>query len=99
MDVKIYIISDAIFSIVGTRLRLPTETLLKGMQAGMQLELYCEWLGQACHQIWVGSPFLPRLPKRLVKLEFPLQRYSLAVKTQKRLSTEHKMQKLKISLQ
>jgi len=44
----------AIVSIVGTRLRLPTETLLKGMQAGMQLELYCEWLGQARHQMWVG---------------------------------------------
>jgi len=28
--------------------------LLKGMQAGMQLELYYEWLGQARHQMWLG---------------------------------------------
>jgi len=28
------------FSIVDTRIRLPTETLLKGMQAGMQPEFY-----------------------------------------------------------
>jgi len=43
MNVRIYLITNAIVSIVDTRLRLPTETLLKGMQ----LELYYEWLGQA----------------------------------------------------
>jgi len=46
MNVRICLNTDVIFSIVDTRLRLPTETLLKGMQAGMQLELYYEWLGQ-----------------------------------------------------
>jgi len=40
MNVRIYLITGAIVSIVDTRLRLPTETLLKGMQAGMPLELY-----------------------------------------------------------
>ena len=38
MIVRIYLITDAIVSIVDTRLRLQTEILLKGMQAGMQLE-------------------------------------------------------------
>jgi len=32
MNVRIYLINDAIVSIVDTRLRLPTEILLKGMQ-------------------------------------------------------------------
>jgi len=50
MNVRIYLITDAIVSIVDTRICLPTETLLKGMQAGMQLELYYE----ARHQMWVG---------------------------------------------
>jgi len=35
MNVRIYLITDAIVSIVHTRIRLPTETLLKEMQAGM----------------------------------------------------------------
>jgi len=35
-------------------LGLPTEALLKVKQAGMQLEFYYEWLGQAHHQVWVG---------------------------------------------
>jgi len=42
MNVRIYLITDAIVSIADTRLRLPTETLLKGMQARIQLELYYE---------------------------------------------------------
>jgi len=42
INVRIYLITGAIVSIVDTRLRLPTQTLLKGMQAGMQLELYNE---------------------------------------------------------
>jgi len=54
MNVRIYLITDAIVSIIDTRIRLPTETLLRGMQAGMQLELYYEWLGQAHHQMRVG---------------------------------------------
>jgi len=37
MNDRIYLITDAIVSIVDTRLRLPTETLLKGMKEGMQL--------------------------------------------------------------
>jgi len=41
--------TDVIVSVVDTRLRLPTEALLKGIQAGMQLEIYYEWLGQARH--------------------------------------------------
>jgi len=48
MNVTIYLITDVIVLIVDTRLRLPTETLLKGMQAGMQLEHYHECLDQAC---------------------------------------------------
>jgi len=36
MNVKIYLITNVV-SIVDTRLRLPTETLLKGMQTGIQL--------------------------------------------------------------
>ena len=54
MNVRIYLFTDAIVSIVATRLRLPTETLLKGMQVGMQLELYYGWLGQARHYLWMG---------------------------------------------
>jgi len=46
MNVRIYLITDAIVFIVDTRLRPPTEILLKGMQAGMQLEFYYEYLGQ-----------------------------------------------------
>jgi len=49
MNIRRDLITDAVVSIVDTRLRPPTETLLKGMQVGMQLELYCEWLGQVCH--------------------------------------------------
>jgi len=49
MNVRIYLISDAIVSIVDKRLRLPPEILLRGMQAGMQLEFYYEYLGQARH--------------------------------------------------
>jgi len=40
MNVRVYSITDAITPIVDTILHLPTEKLLKGMQAGMQLELY-----------------------------------------------------------
>jgi len=40
MNVKIHLITDAIAPIVDTRLRLSTEIFLKGMQAGLQLELY-----------------------------------------------------------
>jgi len=54
MNVRIYLIADAIVSIVDTRLRLPTETLLKGMQAGMQLERHYEWLSQSRHQMSGG---------------------------------------------
>jgi len=43
MNIGIYLITDAIVSIVDERLRLPAETLLKGMQ----LEHYYEWLGHA----------------------------------------------------
>jgi len=64
MNVRIHLIIDAIVSIVDTRLRLQTETLLKGKQAGMQLELYCEYLGQARHQMLVASPLLPGLPEQ-----------------------------------
>jgi len=51
IDVGIYLItdSDAIVSIVDMRLRLPTQTLLRGMQARMQLEIRYEQLGQARH--------------------------------------------------
>ena len=60
MNGKIYLTTDAIVSIVDRRLRLPTETLLKGMQAGAQVELYYEWLGQARHQMWVGNATFAR---------------------------------------
>ena len=45
VNFRICLITDAIISTVDTRLRLPDETLLKGMQVGMQLEPYYEWLG------------------------------------------------------
>jgi len=54
MNVRIYLFTDAIISIVDKRFRQPTETLLKGIQTGMQLEIYYEWLGQVRHQMWVG---------------------------------------------
>jgi len=64
MNVRVYFITDAIVSIVDTRLRLPTEALLKRMQAEMQLELCYEWLGQARHQMWVSLTIFPGLPKQ-----------------------------------
>jgi len=54
MNVRIYLITDAIVSIVDTIIRLPTETLLNGVQAGLQLEHYYERLSQARYQMWVG---------------------------------------------
>jgi len=49
-SVRIYLINDAIVSIVDTPLRLPSKILL----TGMQLHLCYEWLGQTRHQMWVG---------------------------------------------
>jgi len=79
MNVSIYLITDAIVSIVDTRFRLPTEILLKGMQAGMQLEFYYEYLGQAHHQMWVSLATFARTTytapnnfEALVKFKFPL---------------------------
>jgi len=46
MNVRVCLITSAIVPIINTILRLPTEKLLKGMQAGMQLELYYECLDQ-----------------------------------------------------
>ena len=81
MKVRIYLITDAIVSIVSTRLCLPTETLLKKLQTGMQLELYYEWLGQTLHLMWVGLATIARTTwttlnnlKALLKFEFSLQR-------------------------
>jgi len=51
MNVRLYLITDSFVSLVDTRIRLSTETLLKGMQ----LELYYKCLGKARHQI-VGGP-------------------------------------------
>jgi len=80
MNVRIYLITDAIVSIADTRLRLPTETLLKGMQARIQLELYYEWSGHARHQMWVGldtfastTKTTPNNFEALVKFEFPFR--------------------------
>jgi len=39
-ECQVILITATIVSIVDTRLRLPTEKLMKGMRAGMQLELY-----------------------------------------------------------
>jgi len=72
MNVRIYLIPVAIVSIVDTRLHLPTETLLKGIQEGIQLELYYEWLGQARHQMLVGFATLPRLSKQHLIVLRPL---------------------------
>ena len=76
----IFMITDAIISIVDTILRLPTEILLKRMQAGMQLEFYYEYFGQARHQMWVSlSTFAmatyttPNNFEAFVKFKFPLQ--------------------------
>jgi len=54
MNVGIYLITDVIVSSVDRRFPLPNETLLKGKQAQMQLELYYKWLGKARHQMWIG---------------------------------------------
>jgi len=53
---KVKVCDLAIVSVVNTRLHLPNEILLKGMQAGMHLELYYKLfgLGQAHHQMWLG---------------------------------------------
>jgi len=56
MNVNIHLITDVFISIVDTRLRLPTATLLKGMQR----ELYYQLLGQARHQMWVGHATFAR---------------------------------------
>jgi len=56
MNVRIYLINDAIVSFVDTRLRLRTEILLKAMQ----LSLCYEWLGQTRHQMWVGLATVAR---------------------------------------
>jgi len=53
MNVRMCLITGAIVSIVDTRLRPPTETLLKRIQAGMHLELYYVCLVQARPQVWV----------------------------------------------
>jgi len=49
------------------RLRLPTATHLKGMQAGMQLELCYELLCQARNQMWVGHATFARTTQRVAK--------------------------------
>ena len=59
MNIRIYLINDAIVSIVDTRLRLPTEIFLRGMQQEYNFNYY-EWLGQARHQMWVGLATVAR---------------------------------------
>jgi len=49
-----YIKSLMLFSRRHETFRLPHETLLKGVQAGIQRKLYYELLGQDRHQTWVG---------------------------------------------
>jgi len=75
-----FLITDAIVSIGDTRLHLPTEILLKAMQAGMQLEFYYEYLDQARHQMWVSLATFamatytkPDNFETFVKLKFSLQ--------------------------
>jgi len=46
MNVRIYFITDAIVSIVDKTIRLPTEILLKEMQAEMRLQLYYKCLAE-----------------------------------------------------
>jgi len=64
VNVRIYLITDAIVSIVDTRLRLPTETLLKGMQQECNFKLITHgWARHATRCGW-ASPLLPGLPKQ-----------------------------------
>jgi len=37
------------------------------MQGGMQLKFYYELLGQALHQMCVGHPILPGLPRSVAR--------------------------------
>jgi len=73
MNVRIYLITDAVVSIVDTRLHLPTETLLTGMQAVLQLENFITniWARLAARCGW-ASPLLPGLPKQHLKTLRPL---------------------------
>jgi len=80
MNVRIYLITDAIVSIVDTRRRLPTELLLKRMKARMQVEFYYKYLDQARHQMWVSLATFARATyttsdnfEALVKFKFLLQ--------------------------
>ena len=75
MNVRICLITDVIVLIVYTRLRLPPETLLKGMQVGMQLWLNFitnVWARLATRYGW-ASPLLPGLPKQHLLTLRPLR--------------------------
>jgi len=64
MNVRICLITDAIVSTVDTRLRLPIETLLKGMQQEYNLNFIANgWARLATRCGW-ASPLLPGLPKQ-----------------------------------
>jgi len=61
MNDRIYLITDAIVSIVDTRLRLPTETLLKGMKECNFNFITNVWVRLATRCGW-ASPLIPGPP-------------------------------------
>jgi len=82
---------------VGLRAAHRLHPPLVGPEQKCNFNFITKWLGQARHQMWVGlatfagiTQTAPSNFQALVNFEFPLQRWSLAVKPQQRLSTEHK---------
>jgi len=70
VNVKIYLITEVFVSIVDTRLRLPTATLLKRKECRQECNLNfiitnC-WVRLATRCGW-ATPLLPGLPRRVAK--------------------------------
>jgi len=60
MNVRIYLITGASISIVDTRLRLPTETLLRGMQQKCNFNYIANGWVRLAMRCWWASPLLPQ---------------------------------------
>jgi len=60
MNVRIYLITDAIISIADARLRLPTETLLKGMQRKCNFNSITNGWARLASKCGWASPLLPQ---------------------------------------
>ena len=72
MNVRVYLITDEIVPIVDTILRLPTEKLLKVMQAGMQLNFIMNSWARLATRCWWSLPLLPGIPKQHLITSRPL---------------------------